>query len=154
MSVIAPCEDEIPSMASFCRYFAGEILELSKTQANEIALLSADLIEQSLLVRQNYLNSFSEEVPESTSQYTESHREGRGLLQMKSDGWMEEAVRSGQIFPERPLVRPRVDFEDSSKIENERNCSKLYLSSSSHSAFIFTVHYACAHPNIIGLSVM
>jgi len=65
-------EDEVPSMANFCRILSTELSSLDRTFASQITTASANLIEQSLIVRKEYMKSFSEEVCSSTKLDQES----------------------------------------------------------------------------------
>lgn len=68
--------------------------------------------------------------------------------------WMEDARRTGELFPGRPIVRPRVKFENNRKEDGNRSCSKKYRYSRAHSPGLFTVQCTCSQPKILGISVM
>jgi len=42
--------------------------------------------------------------------YNATHRKGTGLNEPAGQDWLEEAQRTGELFPGRPQVRPRLDF--------------------------------------------
>ncbi len=63
--------------------------------------------------------------------------------------WLKDAMETGEIFPGRPVVRPRVDFGQAKKIENEKSCQRMYAALKR-----FTVQCCCPYPKILGISVM
>ena len=65
------------------------------------------------------------------------------------------AARTGELFPGRPLVRPRVKFCNALGTDEwSDECEKKYRHGASHSPGLFTLQCACSHPKLIGVSVM
>lgn len=146
--------DTIPCLAKFCR----ALCEASTSEPGEnwrsIAFHTANLISQSLLARALYFQAFEIERPYQSLVYEHEHKGGNSIGVPVLGNWLEEAKRCGEIFPGRPVVRPRLDFGPTKKEENSRGCSKKYPCSTEHSPGIFTVQCCCKHPKILGISVM
>lgn len=66
-----------------------------------------------------------------------------------------EAAITGELYPGRPLCRPRILFKNGKDGEgwNER-CEKDYRYHRSHSPGLFTVQCACKRPKLLGITVM
>lgn len=66
-----------------------------------------------------------------------------------------EAAKCGELFPVRPLVRPRVRFKNASggDLWND-DCSKQYRFHPSHTPGLFTIQCVCARPKLLGITVM
>lgn len=65
------------------------------------------------------------------------------------------AARSGELFPGRPLVRPRICFKNASSGEGwNTECSKSYRHRASHTPGLFAIMCVCNRPKILGVSVM
>ena len=108
----------------------------------------------SLTKRIAFFQRFDSRKNDFIRQYNQNHREGIGLNITIHDNWLSEAARTGEVFPGRPEVRPRVEFGSSSRTENLRSCKKGYKASNTFSPGIFTVQCVCTNPKIIGVSVM
>ena len=68
--------------------------------------------------------------------------------------WLSEANRTGESFPLRRFVRPRIDFGKTSRAENMVGCRKSCQASESNYPGIFKVQFCCVYPKLLGLSVM
>lgn len=65
-----------------------------------------------------------------------------------------EAALTGEIFPGRPLIRPRIVFKNTGEDEWRDDCLKDYRYNRSHSPGLFTVVCSCKHPKLLGASIM
>ena len=65
-----------------------------------------DIVENAI----NSLSCFSERQPINVLNNNRTHRQGRASQPEKYASWMTEAARTGEEFPGRPEVRPRIDF--------------------------------------------
>jgi len=119
-----------------------------------LALATADILARAIETRKRFFELFDENQGVDVRSYNSAHRHGYGLQERSNEDWLTEAQRTGEFFPGRPQVRPRLDFGSSSRKENARSCRKLYTKSESHSPGIFTVQCVCSHPKLIGVSVM
>jgi len=146
--------DELPSASRFGLELFETRYSSDDCNIRQIAKSLWRLLEQSVVARHQYLEAFMNEVPEITQQYTTEHRDGTGVVQGTYNSLMEEAQAMGEIYPGRPVVRPRVDFGTTSIQENGKTCAKSYVRSKSHSPGLFTVQCCCRHPKLIGISVM
>ncbi len=120
----------------------------------EIAFSLSAVLSAAVETKKCYLSEFSSEKHDLTRKYAELHEEGHEEFGPSYGTWQEEAIATGELFPGRTLVRPRVDFGNSARTENSRTCTKNYISSDSHSPGIFTVQCCCRHPKLLGISVM
>ena len=87
-------------------------------------------------------------------EYTTHHRYVADLTTPRKDSWIDEAIRTGEVFPDRPEIRPRIHFGTTSKKENLSSCRKNYSMSDTYSPGIFIAQYICEHPKLMGLSVI
>jgi len=147
--------DHLPPVSKLARDLCEAVETTYHPVYRDLAILLADLLLEATKVRTSYLQSFEREASQELQSYTLEHRQGLGMTErMQPENWMDEACRTGDVFPGRPIVRPRIDFGLSSKKENSKQCTKNYRASSSHSPGIFTVQCACRHPKLLGVSVM
>lgn len=81
----------------------------------------------------------------------EKERDVCGLLAVSSS----DAARTGELFPGRRLCRPRVRFTNGSGNDSwSEECSKDYRHGANQCPGLFTLQCACAHPKLLGVSVM
>ena len=128
----------------------------------DLALITAALLEQSIVERERFMEFFKLERSFQSLLYEEHHKVGKGmsildqsgLSQPEKKSWVEEAQTSGEIFTGRPVVRPRIDFGTTSKDENSKQCTKVYKASTAFSSGIFTVQCVCKFPKLLGISIM
>ena len=92
--------------------------------------------------------------PFQSQEYENDHKEGTKISGFEYRSWMEEVKASGKVFPGRPVVRPRIDFEGTRQEENSRSCNKKYAASTMFGPGIFTVQCCCKFLNVLGVSVM
>lgn len=79
------------------------------------------------------------------------YRDIDGLLAIS----YSEAARTGELYPGRPVIRPRVRFANGSGGDGwSEDCAKDYHHAASISPGLFTLQCACSHPKIIRVSVM
>ena len=100
------------------------------------------------------MDSFERRRCTMAAEYEDKHRFGLSSVTIPVPDVLLEEQRTGEIFPGRPDVRPRIGFCSTSKDENAHSCHKHYFLSQSHSPGIFTVQCVCSSPKLLGLSVM
>ena len=96
-------------------------------------------LQSSVEVRNQFLDNYESRISMMAAEYEDKHRFGLSSVTTLLPNVLLEAERTGEIFPGRPEVRPRIDFSNTSKDENARSCHKHYVSSQSHSPGVFTV---------------
>ena len=136
-----------------CAIASAKLDEDSYTLRN-IAMVISDITSKAITVRHRFLESFEQNQAANVRLYNQLYRKGNGLADTADDNWLSEAQRTGEIFPGRPQVRPRITFGSYSRKENAQSCRKNYLKSGSYSPGIFTVQCVCRQPKLIGVSVM
>lgn len=146
--------DSVPSISKLGRAICESVTEAKFTNWRELALIVVDVLEQSLVVRSNFFELFEAERSYESRLYEVEHRDGRAINVPVQTNWLAEARLTGEIFPGRPIVRPRLEFGLTKRDENSRGCNKKYPVSQEHSPGIFTVQCCCPHPKILGISVM
>ena len=147
--------DELPPVSKFCRSLCESVDDESSSEIRQAALVVSNLIEQSLVERAKFFETFSLERSFQSRLHEEQHRFGTGLTApIPPRNWMQEAKITGEIFPGQPIVHPRLDFGVTKREENARECTKNYKSSTQFSPGIFTVQCCCHYPKLLGISVM
>ena len=102
----------------------------------------------------DYFNRFNGKQSDQSEPYTGLHRKGQEYDLADSEHWLDEAHRTGELFPEGPFVRPGLDFKEDGLDKNAKLCRKKYKNSGTHSPGIFTVQYLCRYSKLNGISVM
>ena len=93
----------------------------------EVALI----LKSAVSVRNKFVEAYDKEKFDGAAQYEHDHRHGSNNMEGVLEDFLLEAQRTGELFPGRPEVRPRVDFGSTSKDENTRSCHKHYVASNS-----------------------
>jgi len=149
------CVILIPSAAGIARCIAEAAALRKESYLRVLAQCVASVLHRAVDVRSNFFLKFDERSKNDIRSYNARHRHGTTEMPVPCNNWLDEAARTGELFPGRPEVRPRIDFgRDGRSRENTRNCRKLYTKSETHSPGIFTVQCACRNPKLLGLSVM
>jgi len=147
-------EEIVSSAARFACAVAQASTYSNRYELRYLSSVAADIIDSAIATRAKYNDEFEINQGEDVRFYNATHRNGTGLNEPTNEDWLVEAQRTGEFFPGRPQVRPRMDFGRSARTENARSCRKVYTKSETHSPGIFTVQCVCSHPKLIGISVM
>lgn len=148
------CMEWSPQLCKLARSVCEASIDFEPNIVRAVANAISNLLSHALITKEGFQENFIQREPESARWYRQTHRDGKGLEFHAMDNWIADAELTGEVFPGRPFVRPCIDLGNSSKIENDRVCSKDYRGSKSHSAGIFTAQCACKNPKLLGISIM
>lgn len=77
---------------------------------------------------------------------------------LSNENEIEDMISAGEVFPGRPIIRPRVTFHERKEEEKSNSlsdkCAKYYQGARDHSPGLFTVQCICNYPKLFGISVM
>lgn len=90
----------------------------------------------------------------NAANYEKYHRHDLSNMKIAHSDVLLEVQITGEIFPGRPEVRPRIDLGATANDENTCSCFKHYVTSNTHSLGIFTVQCACPNAKLLGFSLM
>ena len=128
--------------------------ELKFTSAR-VMLSCPEISEVSLNFREEFLQKLTP-TNEVTPIYLYRYHHSAGDVINTSKAvqhWLSESNCTGEFFPGRTAVRPRIDSGKTSRAENIARSRKSYRASQLHSPGIFTEECCCTYTNILGLSV-
>lgn len=154
LEMSASHDEYIPSAARLSRAIAKASILGSSSNLRRLALSCSSVLKKSINARSEFFQLFNDNACPAVHGYNFHHQFGAGMTDVSLLNWLKEASRTGELFPGRPEVRPRVDFGRSSRFENKQTCRKNYKASSTFSPGLFTVQCVCSNPNLLGLSVM
>lgn len=146
--------DDLPQIARICRSLCDSKWTGNYLDIREAALVVSNLLGSSISQREKFFQCFALERSFQSEAYEKDHKFGNGLHYVPHLSMYEEALRTGEIFPGRVLIRPRLDFGRTKNAENDHECSKKYAASKRFTPGIFTVQCCCSYPKILGISVM
>ena len=171
-TVASEVEIELPTTAMFVSSLCEARLSSRVANYREIAEIVSILLRSSITVRKAFSQRFYSKQTIAAQQYSnlfESPAEGfikeygigentdrekrdeSGLLAVSASS----AARTGELYPGRPLVRPRVRFNNGGCRDGwSDECTKSYRHGQNHSPGLFTLQCACVHPKLLGISVM
>ena len=147
-------QEFIPSLTRLCFAIADSATYGAEINLRKFCSAIADVVFAAMNVRGLYFEYFATNEDEDISSYNSIHREGSGLEQSETRGWLEEACQTGELFPGRPQVRPNIDFGTASRNENSKSCRKVYTKGNYHTPGIFIAQCVCRHPKLLSVSVM
>ena len=147
-------EDILPSACRLCRAVAKSSILGTNDDLKSLADSIVVLLKECVEVRRDYFEKFQTQQNGSVRVSNQEFRVGNQLNTEPKSNWIKEACRTGEIFPDRPEIRPRLDFFRSSRTENRRTCKKSYQASNTHALGLFTVQCVCKNPKLFGVSVM
>ena len=147
-------ENHLYSVSTILRAVAEASITNSCSNLRTLVRSIEIVLRRSIVIRRQYLEKLDIKQSTERMKYTTQHRYGPGLTIPRKDSWIDKAIRTGELFPRRPEIRPRIHFGTTSRKENLLSCRKNYSMSDAHSPGIFTAQYICEHPRLMGLSVM
>jgi hypothetical protein len=132
---------------------------------------AAELIVAAASTSRRFFSEIAEsELSTKCQQYKRDHEHGispnsRGVNRdqqnrtgdtLQAKWTMDEAQRTGHIYPGRPILRPAVTFSNASgkRTADRQACYKRYTSKDSFSAGLMVAICGCSRPCLIGASVM
>lgn len=153
-------EEIIPTVACLVMTVAEYEVSARSLQGKEFARNISIILKDSILVMDSFNDLFHRKQPQSAKSYSELYKtagdqpntpEHDGLIPISKS----EAGKTGDLFPRRGLVRPRITFAAArGGSEKTDECSKDYRRAPSHSPGLFTVQCACQHPKLLRVTVM
>ena len=147
-------EDRLLSAAQVSLAISECALTTGGTSLRQVAEMTARVIQKAMEVRINYFRLFYQKQNQYVRQHNSEHQEGLDDMPLPHQNWLREAARTGEVFPGRREVRPRLHFGKNSREENTQSCHKHYTTSNTHSPGIFTVRCGCSNLKLLGISVM
>ena len=154
MSINHKVDDNLYAVPRFCRATSNSAFRSCFFNCRSLTFVVASIVTSAVEVGQRYFEKFESNQSDHVRIYSSIHQGETGIADDSNKSWLSGAQRTGEIFPKRPVVKPRLDFGASSKRVNARTCIKNYVKSEMHSPGTFTMQCVCSHPKIIGVSVM
>ena len=132
MSINCKVDEKLNAAARQCCAISNSEIRLCSFDYRRLAFIVASILTSSMEVRRKYYEQFESNQRDDIRFHNSMHQYGAGLADDSNESWLAEEQRTGEIFPGRPAVRPRLDSGAWSKRENARKCRKNYTKSESH----------------------
>ena len=154
----------VPTFANLASAFSDHRVQHSGAPTRRIAELASLLMCGAVRLNREFITHFQKKQDISSKNY-ESAYLGPGNVPQPLDVHetstntvvvsKSTASKCGELYPGRPIVRPRVTFINGSRGEGwNEQCNKDYRHHASHSPGLFTVQCVCTRPKLLGVTVM
>ena len=152
---LALCDKQVQRSETRIRSITKLAVTLFRSAVSLKKEFSARFLTKQSLSAQNYTSLYSSPIstPSALNEASEPQMAPHDATELTVAN--STTALCGELYPGRPLVRPRILFKNNSYSEVFTDeCSKYYRFHASHTPGLFTLQCVCNRPKILGVTVM
>ena len=125
-SVSRAVEEKISSASRLDSAFTDAVQYSYESNLRNLSMATAEVIKSAIQARQTYFTLFDAKRGSDVIDYETKYRNIADSSVVGGEYWLCDAQRTGEIFPGRPEIRPRISFGANNQMKNAKTCRKTY----------------------------